>query len=44
MNPNKEDARTYLSRDGGHSWLEIRQGSYIYEVGDHGGLIVMVED
>jgi hypothetical protein len=35
---------TYLSRDGGHEWYEVAQGSHIYEFGDHGGLIVMAFD
>jgi len=35
---------TYLSRDGGHEWFEIAEGSHIYEFGDHGGLIVMAFD
>ena len=40
----KDEVNTYLSRDGGLSWKEIRKGSYIYEIGDHGGLIVMADD
>lgn len=35
---------TYLSRDGGHEWFEVAKGSHIYEIGDHGGLIVMAYD
>ena len=35
---------TYLSRDGGMTWAEVRKGSHIYEIGDHGGLIVMAPD
>jgi hypothetical protein len=38
-----EDLSTYLSRDGGLTWLEVRKGSYIYEIGDHGALIVMAD-
>lgn len=34
---------TYLSRDGGLSWAEVRKGPFIYELGDHGGLIVMAK-
>ena len=34
---------TYLSRDGGLNWAEVRKGPYIYELGDHGGLIVMAK-
>eukprot|EP00914_Ancora_sagittata_P014525 GHVO01028384.1.p1 GENE.GHVO01028384.1~~GHVO01028384.1.p1 ORF type:complete len:816 (-),score=140.45 GHVO01028384.1:141-2588(-) len=35
---------TYISRDGGLTWLEAHKGPYIYEMGDHGGLIVMADD
>jgi Sortilin, neurotensin receptor 3, len=34
---------TYLSRDGGLNWQEVHKGPYIYEFGDHGGLIVMAK-
>ena len=34
---------TYLSRDGGLNWSEIHKGPYIYEIGDHGGLIVLAK-
>lgn len=40
----ESDVNTYLSRDGGHEWFEIAAGSHIYEIGDHGGLIVMAFD
>ena len=33
----------YLSRDGGLNWSVIRQGVHIYEIGDHGALIVIAE-
>lgn len=39
-----EEINTYLSRDGGHNWFEILQGSHTYEIGDHGGLIVLAQD
>lgn len=35
---------TYFSRDGGLTWEEIAKGSHIYEIADHGGLIVMATD
>ena len=42
---NREDEiNTYLSRDGGFSWFEVRKGSHIYEIGDHGSLIVLAPD
>ena len=28
---------TYLSRDGGLTWNEVKKGAHIYEIGDHGG-------
>ena len=41
----KEDqVNTFLSSDGGHTWKEIFKGSHIYEVSDHGGLLVMAKD
>jgi hypothetical protein len=40
----KDEINTYLSRDGGLTWFEIMKGSHIYEIGDHGGLIVMADD
>jgi hypothetical protein len=39
-----EDQGTFLSRDAGHSWSHIAKGSHIYEMGDHGGLLLMAPD
>jgi len=39
-----EETNTFLSRDGGLTWVEAHKGAYIYEFGDHGGLIVMAND
>ncbi|CAD7952931.1 unnamed protein product [Amoebophrya sp. A25] len=36
-----EDANTYISIDGGLTWIEAHKRPYIYEIGDHGGLLVM---
>lgn len=41
LSNDQHEMNTYLSRDGGHSWKEIRKGNYHYSVGDKGGLIVM---
>lgn len=30
-----------MSRDGGLTWSEIRKGSHVYEITDHGGLIIL---
>ena len=34
---------TYLSRDGGYNWEKIADGAYMYEIADHGGLIVITK-
>eukprot|EP00922_Rhytidocystis_sp_ex-Travisia-forbesii_P048723 GHVS01072535.1.p1 GENE.GHVS01072535.1~~GHVS01072535.1.p1 ORF type:complete len:907 (+),score=123.35 GHVS01072535.1:202-2922(+) len=39
-----DEVNTYLSRDGGLTWVEAHKGAYIYEFGDHGGLLVMADD
>mmetsp|Transcript_24086 Transcript_24086/g.75500 ORF Transcript_24086/g.75500 Transcript_24086/m.75500 type:complete len:904 (+) Transcript_24086:63-2774(+) len=39
-----DQTNTYLSRDGGLTWVEVHKGAFIYEFGDHGGLIVMADD
>lgn len=31
---------TYLSNDGGHTWNEILAGPHVFEIGDHGGIII----
>jgi hypothetical protein len=41
---NPEEISTFLSRDGGLSWMEVKKGSHIYEIGDHGAIIVMADD
>jgi hypothetical protein len=38
------NADTYLTRDAGHSWQVIHKGPHLYAFGDHGGLIVLVND
>ncbi|CAD8059049.1 unnamed protein product [Paramecium primaurelia] len=39
-----DQVNTYMSRDGGLTWFEIAKGSHIYEIGDHGGVIVLASD
>ena len=31
---------TWLSRDGGLSWEDVRETAHIYDFGDHGGILV----
>jgi hypothetical protein len=35
---------TYLSIDGGNTWKEIKRGSHVFELGDHGGILVMAKN
>lgn len=39
-----EETDTFFSRDGGMTWMEAHKGAYIYEFGDHGGLVLMADD
>lgn len=39
-----DQVNTYMSRDGGLTWVEAHKGAFIYEFGDHGGLAVMADD
>mmetsp|Transcript_17253 Transcript_17253/g.60261 ORF Transcript_17253/g.60261 Transcript_17253/m.60261 type:complete len:875 (-) Transcript_17253:107-2731(-) len=39
-----DQTNTFLSRDGGLTWSESHKGAFIYEFGDHGGLVVMADD
>lgn len=40
---NDEPKNLYISRDGGLSWKSTRPGAYIYEIGDHGSIIVIAK-
>lgn len=44
LSSRHDEINTYLSRDGGLTWFEVAKHSHIYEIGDHGGLIVMASD
>ena len=44
LSTRPDEINTFLSRDGGFTWFEIRKGSHIYEIGDHGGLIILIDD
>jgi len=43
LTDNDSQKSLYLSRDGGLSWRSIAPGVYIYEIGDHGALIVIAK-
>ncbi|KAI8814666.1 hypothetical protein BJ742DRAFT_184196 [Cladochytrium replicatum] len=38
------EGNVYLTRDGGVSWNEVRKDAHKWAFGDHGGIIVMVND
>ena len=38
------DGDTFITRDGGITWSEIRKGVYMWEYGDHGSIIVIVDE
>lgn len=37
---NAYKTNMYLSRDGGFTWIEIAKGHHVYDMADHGGLIL----
>ncbi len=43
LSSNDDPKNFYLSRDGGLTWRSVRPGSYIYEIGDHGSIIVIAK-
>ena len=43
LSHKEDELNTYLSRDGGLSWIEVKKGEFIYEMGDHGAIIVMAD-
>lgn len=39
---NKENANTFMSTDAGLTWREIKKGEYMWEYGDRGTILVLV--
>ncbi|RKP09905.1 hypothetical protein THASP1DRAFT_13625, partial [Thamnocephalis sphaerospora] len=39
-----DESDTFLTRDAGHTWRAIQRGPHLYEFGDHGGILVLVDD
>jgi hypothetical protein len=39
-----DSMNVYFSRDAGLTWFEIATGSHIYELGNHGGIILMANN
>lgn len=40
----KPDADTFITRDGGVEWHPVKKGNYMWEYGDQGSIIVIVEE
>ncbi len=43
LTSNESQKNLYISRDGGLTWRSTKNGVWIYEIGDHGGLIVIAK-
>lgn len=41
ISENTQEINLFLSRDGGLSWKEIKKGEQVFNIGDHGGIIVV---
>lgn len=39
-----DQSDTFLSRDGGFTWKEVRKDAHLWEFGDSGGILVMTND
>lgn len=39
-----DESDTYITRDAGISWIQVKKGSYMWEYGDQGSIIVLVND
>ena len=44
LHEREDETNTYFSRDAGQTWEQIKRGSYIYEYGDHGALMVLADN
>ncbi|KAI8911217.1 hypothetical protein DFJ77DRAFT_469221 [Powellomyces hirtus] len=44
MLTNYRDADTFLTRDAGRTWNEIAKHAHKWEFGDHGGILLLVND
>jgi photosystem II stability/assembly factor-like uncharacterized protein len=40
----KDEASTFFTRDGGITWKAVKKGSYKWEFGDQGSVLVLVEE
>ncbi|KAJ9669353.1 vacuolar protein sorting/targeting protein PEP1 [Coniosporium apollinis] len=40
----RKEGNTYITRDGGITWLEVMKGTFMWEYGDQGSVIVIVQE
>ncbi|KAJ3337444.1 vacuolar protein sorting/targeting protein PEP1 [Gonapodya sp. JEL0774] len=38
------DGNTFLTRDAGKTWVEVHKDAHMYKFGDHGAIIILVND
>ncbi|TPX50780.1 hypothetical protein SeLEV6574_g00711 [Synchytrium endobioticum] len=38
------DGNTFVTRDGGRTWREVTKDAHMWEFGDHGGVMILVND
>ncbi|KAI9281076.1 hypothetical protein BY458DRAFT_499521 [Sporodiniella umbellata] len=38
------ESDTFMTRDGGHTWIKIRDGEHLYEFGDQGSILALIND
>ena len=43
-NSDSSNVDTYLSRDGGWSWLKILNGTFLYDSAAHGSIILFADN
>ncbi len=43
LTTNQSQKNLYISRNGGLTWRSVKPGNFIYEIGDHGALIVIAK-
>jgi len=41
--PHSNQKKVYMSRDGGLKWVEVAKEENVYEMADHGGLVLMAK-
>ena len=40
LSANEVNKNLYVSRDGGIEWKQVKSGNYLYNIGDHGAILL----